>query len=150
MNHSRLDALTLEERFMRFVEPEPMSGCWIWLGCQDRKGYGRFRWPHARETKLAHRVSYFIRYAVWPKELDHLCRVTSCVNPSHLEFVTSRENTRRGLNVIARNMQKTHCPKGHPYDALYVIASGPVRQCHLCKAEQARAYYARKKATCLS
>ena len=149
-NRSQLDNLTLEERFHRHVSPEPTSGCWVWTGCRDHKGYGRFRWPHTRETKLAHRVAYFIRHTVWPQELDHLCRLTSCVNPAHLEPVTSRENTRRGLNIAAQNMRKTHCPNGHPYDAVYVIPSGPVRSCRRCRAEWQRKYNQVRRATCLS
>lgn len=32
-------------------------------------------------------------------ELDHLCRVRCCCNPSHLEPVTRAENIRRGLRA---------------------------------------------------
>ena len=149
-NRSPLDALTLEKRFHRHVSPEPTSGCWVWTGCRDRKGYGRFGWPHTREVRLAHRVSYFIRHSVWPPELDHLCRLTSCVNPTHLEPVTSRENTRRGLGIVARNMRKTHCPKGHPYDAFYTISSGPIRNCLRCKATRQRTYDQARRAACPS
>lgn len=45
-------------------------------------------------------------------QLDHLCRNPSCVNPAHLEPVTSKENTRRSPFF---NGRKTYCPKGHPY-----------------------------------
>jgi hypothetical protein len=31
--------------------------------------------------------------------IDHLCRVTNCVNPDHLEVVTRRENIIRGSHV---------------------------------------------------
>lgn len=33
------------------------------------------------------------------KQLDHLCRNRKCVNPSHLEPVTLKENVRRGLTA---------------------------------------------------
>ena len=32
-------------------------------------------------------------------QLDHLCRVPSCVNPDHLEPVTPAENCRRGVRT---------------------------------------------------
>ena len=54
---------------------------------------------------------------------DHLCRIPLCVNPDHLEVVTPRENTMRGLigNPLTNggaifNRQKTHCRNGHPYE----------------------------------
>jgi hypothetical protein len=34
-------------------------------------------------------------------ELDHLCRVTTCVRPSHLEPVTTGENVRRRNLALA-------------------------------------------------
>jgi hypothetical protein len=48
--------------------------------------------------KYAHRVSYEVRYGYIGDGLclDHLCKVTSCVNPEHLEPVTHAENNRRG------------------------------------------------------
>lgn len=32
-------------------------------------------------------------------DLDHLCRVRSCVNPDHLEPVSRAENCQRGANA---------------------------------------------------
>lgn len=66
------------------------------MGCCS-SGYG-----HLRRDKvciLAHRFSYELRNGKIPEglELDHLCRVPCCVNPDHLEPVTSAENTRRGM-----------------------------------------------------
>jgi len=66
--------------------------------------------------QLAHRVSYQLAYGVeFPKgragwnefQVDHVCGNTTCINPAHLELVTSQENTRR---MFERNTQPYHCP----------------------------------------
>lgn len=73
--------------------------CWIWRKAVNQFGYGKV----VRNGKqlYAHRAYYF--EMVGPLEsglfLDHLCRVRCCVNPDHLEAVSSGENTRRGLAV---------------------------------------------------
>lgn len=81
------------------------DGCWIWKGRLDRNGYGRL------SGYWAHRVSYQINVGDIPDgyQLDHLCRVRSCVNPSHMEVVTPSVNTTRALSV------RVNCPSGHPY-----------------------------------
>ena len=48
--------MTDEERFMRFVFPEPMSGCWLWVGAEDKDGYGIFQ--KDGQAIKAHRYSY--------------------------------------------------------------------------------------------
>ncbi len=47
---------------------------------------------------LAHRHYYEQYRGPIPadRQLDHLCHVTSCVNPDHLDPVTAAENIRRG------------------------------------------------------
>ncbi len=66
--------------------------CHIFLGSKDRLGYGRFN------SILAHRFSYERAKGPIPDglTLDHLCRVSSCINPDHLDPVTHRENMLRG------------------------------------------------------
>lgn len=74
------------------------DGCWIWHGGTTRRenGYGRFKLNGKKYT--AHRFLYELLVGPIPPghELDHLCRVTRCVRPSHLEPVTHAENVRRG------------------------------------------------------
>ena len=70
--------------------------CWLWQAMTDRAGYGRFHLGNL--TIPAHRWAY--EFCVGSigvgLNIDHLCRVSACVNPDHLEPVTQRENVRRG------------------------------------------------------
>ena len=86
------------------------SNCWIWTGSITRDGYGRV-WRNG-VSHLIHRLMYRLLEKVIPEgnELDHLCRVRSCCNPSHLEPVPHAVNAHRGYWG-----QKTHCPAGHAY-----------------------------------
>lgn len=104
-----------EERFWRLVSQG--DGCWLWLGAKTVGGYGSFHMGSRRDgTKrrvYAHRFSYELAKGAIPANLclDHLCRTRLCVNPAHLETVTSAENTRRSASA-----RKTHCIRGHIYD----------------------------------
>jgi hypothetical protein len=44
------------ERFWSKVSPEPNTGCWIWTGAVNNKGYGVL-WVNGRMV-LAHRFAY--------------------------------------------------------------------------------------------
>lgn len=81
----------------RYVVME--SGCWEWQGAKDEDGYG-IGWWGGRKTP-AHRASWLAsgRELASGVPLDHLCRNKPCVNPDHLEPVTTAENTRRGSNT---------------------------------------------------
>lgn len=74
------------------------NGCWIWQRRRNRHGYGETAPRRAGGSRLAHRVYFEDRYGPVPGglDLDHRCRVPSCVNPDHLEAVTHAENNRRG------------------------------------------------------
>lgn len=74
------------------------GGCWLWTGPTDRDGYARqVGWYGA--LARPHRLIYEVLVGPIPDglQIDHLCRVKRCVNPEHLEPVTTQENTRRGL-----------------------------------------------------
>lgn len=118
--------LPVMERFMNSISPEPNSGCWLWTAAiANPQGYGRI--GKDGKDNYAHRVSYELFVGPIPDglQLDHLCRMRSCVNPQHLEPVTRQVNIRRGNNG-GHNKIKTHCPKGHPYsgDNLYISCVG--------------------------
>lgn len=128
------------------------TGCIEWTGTIDRDGYGQFLPAGGRQARKtsAHRWSYqhFIGPIRDGLQVDHLCRNRACVNPSHLEAVTPRENVMRSpLAPGAINSRKTHCPKGHPYfgDNLYVFRRN--RICKRCKAAYDAIRHSRKKAS---
>lgn len=106
-------------RFMDKVAHEPNSGCWLWLGTTAGAGYGVFhlRRDGKRFSKYAHRLSYEMNVGPIPEglEIDHKCRVRTCLNPHHLEAVTHRENMLRGETIVALCSQKTHCVHGHEF-----------------------------------
>lgn len=140
----------MEKRFWPKVDQS--GACWLWTASLDGKGYGQIWNGHKGEgsTMLrAHRVAYELVVGPIPEglELDHLCRVTACVNPAHLEPVTHRENQRRaGFVVAAYQSAKTHCRSGHPYDAENTYQTRGRRECKICMRDRQRRYRARKKA----
>lgn len=82
-----------------YIENE--NGCWIWQRATTKGGYGVTDRGDGRQT-TAHRVYYerFVGPIPAGLQLDHLCRVRLCVNPAHLEPVTSAENNQRGSTAI--------------------------------------------------
>ena len=132
--------MTTLDRFWRYVEPEPNSGCWLWIGTRDHHDYGVF-W-NGEKTVRAHRFAYEHFRAPIPTGLgiDHRCRVTSCVNPQHLDPCTQRENVLRGIGLTAENARKEVCPQGHSYEVFGYIRPSGRRQCQACHLERNREY----------
>ena len=137
---------TALKRFMAKVKFN-QSGCWTWTGAKNPNGYANFMYPRKGRFTNAHVVSYLIfRGPIPPNlEIDHLCRIRHCVNPFHLELVTSAENNRRGYSASAINQRKTHCIYGHPLsgDNLFMQirkTSAPSRICKICRSRRMREY----------
>ncbi len=133
-----------EDRFWSKVNKLD-NGCWRWEGHCQSSGYGKF-WDGRKMVK-AHRYAYKLLKGKIPPNLecDHLCRNRSCVNPLHIELVTGSENVKRGLSpelTRQRQLSKTHCPYGHPYDKAntYVSPNGK-RECRICRRESNRRWY---------
>ena len=120
-----------EARFWAKVEKNGPTDCWLWIASKSRDGYGMF------EMRGAHRVAYEMLVGPIPDglQVDHLCRTRDCVNPSHMELVTSRENTRRGHGPTARHAAQTHCVNGHEFTAenTHIRIRDGIR-CRVCRA----------------
>lgn len=115
---------TLEERFWEKVD---CSGdCWEWTASKDGRGYGQFHISGANYR--AHRVAYELSVGEIPEglDLDHLCMNKACVNPSHLEPVTRKENIARWGATV------THCPKGHEYSEDNIYWDAGYKKCKIC------------------
>jgi hypothetical protein len=134
---ARTFAWTLQRRIGNKIKIDPETGCWHWQGSKMHNGYGQM--GVGGRLYAAHRYIYEQTNNISvPKhlDLDHLCRNRGCVNPEHLEPVTRSENLKRGMKRGERQREKTHCPKGHPYDEAntYHHPSGK-RCCRTCGRE---------------
>lgn len=128
---------TLEERLWNKIEPEPNSGCWIFIGARLRgNSYGILArgGGHTRGNITAHRAAYEIYRGEIPEGLepDHRCRLRPCANPWHLELVTRRINFLRGHHPNALTSASNICRRGHPLTAANTKFHGNRRQCREC------------------
>lgn len=128
-------------------EAPHLGECWLWTkACVGPEGfkYGVFSIRRG-VARRAHRWSF--EYARGPipegRVLDHLCRRSLCVRPTHLEPVTQGTNVRRGLSHTNGQAAQVLCLRQHPFG--YVDAQGK-RRCRECDRIRQAAYEARKKA----
>lgn len=130
--NSDADVLSL---LLSSIEADPFGGCWLWAGALSRDGYGRI-WFRQQATG-AHRAAYTLFRGEIPADLtvDHLCRVTCCVNPAHLELVSNAENVRRSW--VGREL-RAHCRAGHPLSGTNLRIKGRERICRTCATESRR------------
>ena len=104
------------DRVLAKVERIPFSGCWIFMGCVNRYGYGRIGIGHDR-VELAHRVTYAHHVGGIAEGLNvlHRCDVPACVNPAHLFAGDQMANVRdmrekgRHSNPPLHYGEQQHC-----------------------------------------
>ena len=113
-----------------------IDDCWTWAGARYTHGYGYHSDGTARIP--AHRWAYEHLIGPIPEGLvlDHLCHNRACVNPWHLDPVTTLVNNRR-----TESATKTHCVHGHRLagNNLYRHPTHGRRGCRTCRIAQAAA-----------
>lgn len=132
-------------RFAAKYAVDPETDCWVWQAYVRPDGYGTFM--AGGKNYRSHRWSY--EHLVGPIPdglvLDHLCRNRACINPDHLEPVTSFVNTiERGMGGRAVTYRERKCKRGHLLTDENIYTSptnAAVRQCIQCRQirEQNRA-----------
>lgn len=83
------------DQFNSFYMPEPNTGCWLWIGGVDQRGYGHIKDITTRRTVSAHRRSYLLFKGIVPPPgmfVLHRCDQPCCVNPDHLFLGTHQDN----------------------------------------------------------
>lgn len=140
------DTTSVYERLVENSTPEPgplATDCWVWQkGCCN-KGYGHFYVydPDARGTGKrarkgksvevrAHIASWALANGPVPADmtLDHECRNTKCIRPSHLELVTRVENVLR-QHAARRELRRAELvEKSFPAPQYQAAESDPYAQ----------------------
>jgi len=122
------------------------QGCWLIHTSLDQDGY--YIASYRGKAVRAHKKIYVILISKISIGMvtDHLCRHRNCCNPYHLEIVTTKENSRRGLlgNI---NRMKTHCPQGHEYtlENTYLEKNNPNhRHCKICRSNVSKRQWQQK------
>lgn len=141
-------------------ETDPISGCWLWTGALNARGYGSVANGRGG-SMLAHRAAWEAGNGEPPEgaQIDHTCHnadqdcpggVTCkhrrCINPAHLEAVSQSINTRR---AIRSRRPREHCPQGHEMTeentVTYERKHGRIEHiCRECKLAAQRATYQRR------
>lgn len=135
------------ERIEKNIEIITESGCWIWKGSIDKKGYGCMN--AFGKKQFVHRVSYSYYIGEIPKGMlvCHSCDIPTCVNPNHL-FIgdyaannrdcrnkgrANSENARLTYQNKCRENPKKYCINGHEYtfENSYLDKNG-TRYCRKC------------------
>lgn len=99
-----------QDQFNALIFPEPNTGCFLWAGRHDNKGYGRL--SHGAMHQVAHRQSYENAKGPFDKKMHvlHTCDNPACVNPDHLYLGDQRQNN---IDRDSRGRQKTQHGTNH-------------------------------------
>lgn len=143
------------ERFHEKYVVDPITGCWNWTAALDKDGYSRLTVKCGGKWRSKHAARWYLEHLKGPLpsgvEPDHRCCNTRCVNPVHLEPVTSRiniirANKRRKGKTYKHSAKKATCRKGHEFTPETTIEKkNGARCCRVCRRQLQRNWIAKKR-----
>lgn len=126
------------------------SGCWEWTRCRTDFGYGRISWNN--HVRTLHRLAAHLVFGLDfndERRVLHRCDNPPCFNPEHLFVGTQADNV---ADMVSKGRWRGGgkpqdvCKKGHPLVGDNIIRnSGGWKTCRICKNNNQRAYYQRRK-----
>ena len=129
--------------FLARVQPDPATGCWLWQGARDHRGYGFF--SYRGKKCRASRFSWWHLRGPFDLKLSicHKCDNPPCVNPEHLFPGSQSENMKdavaKGRCGRAIHKRREYCAKGlHEMTPENSKRAYPGRQCRECYNEARR------------
>ena len=96
--------MALLEKHIDKWEPEPMSGCYLWVGALRGGRIKRQARPMIRVGRISKYAAKEFLNEITPQpslvhQVSHKCNNIYCVNPDHLVWETPSENMKRSAKV---------------------------------------------------
>lgn len=131
------------ERLARRLKSDCATGCLLWMGARNAKGYGTIN--VGGRPRFVHRVAWEISKGSIPNGLCvlHRCDTPACCNTEH-HFLGSKADNNADMRAKGRarngvrNSEKTHCKRGHLLAGDNLRVTRGRRHCRACLALWAR------------